>query len=140
MPRDPTKYISSPGLLAPHIRPITMFLIHRQPSVLKYSGTKVPRHQALPIICLPCPISKNSWLKNYILESRAMHWNSGGRNRSDLPRKKTVACYKKTQEDKSWMQRRKKMGMQSRIMRFTTLRHRNPQSLFPPQWIKCDSQ
>ena len=40
-----------------------------------------------------------------------MHWNSGGgRNRSDLPRKKTVACYKKTQEDKSWMQPRKKMG------------------------------
>ena len=29
-----------------------------------------------------------------------MHWNSGGgRNRSDLPRKKTVTCYKKTQEE-----------------------------------------
>ena len=135
MPRDPTKYISSPALLAPHIRPITMFLIHRQPSVLKNTSTLVPMHPGTkPCRSYAClaQFRRIAGSKNYILESRAMHWNSGGRgNRSDLPRKKTVACYKKTQEDKSWMQPRKKMGMQSRIMRFTTLRHRNPQSLSP---------
>ena len=135
MPRDPTKYISSPGLLAPHIRPITMFLMHRQPSVLKNTSTPVLRYPCTkPCRSYAClaQFRRIASSKNYILENRAMHWNSGGGEKQiRFAKKKTVACYKKTQEDKSWMQPRMKMGMQSRIMRFTTLRHRNPQSLFP---------